>query len=309
MKKKKLLGITLLLITALVWGIAFVAQSTGMEKITPFVFSAVRMILGGISLLPVIISLDLFKYKHYSNDEKITYKRKTKNSLIYGAILGVVFCIACNFQQFALVYSEPGKVAFITAIYMLFVPIICLFLRKKVPILTWICIGLGIIGLFLLCIDINNFGGINNGDILALCCAFFYAVHIILIEKFAPNADGIKLSCVQFFVGGLITVVPALIFEEFIWENILLAIGPILYAGFCSCGIAYTFQIIGQKYIESSFATLIMSMESVFAVLASAVILGSVLSVQETIGCIVMFIAIIIPQIWEIYKHQKSKSK
>ncbi|MBQ7353487.1 MAG: DMT family transporter [Clostridia bacterium] len=307
MKKKKLLGVTLLLIAALVWGIAFVAQSAGMEKITPFVFSAVRMILGGISLLPVIISLDLFKYKHYNKDEKVTYKRKTKNSLIYGAILGVVFCIACNLQQFALVYSEPGKVAFITAIYMLFVPIICLFLRKKVPVLTWICIGLGIIGLFLLCIDINNLGGINKGDALALCCAFFYGIHIVLVERFSENTDGIKLSCMQFFVGGLITVAPALIFEQFIWENILLAIGPVLYAGFCSCGIAYTFQILGQKYIESSFATLIMSMESVFAVLASAIILGSTLSFQEAIGCVIMFIAIIIPQIFEIYKNQKAK--
>ena len=180
MKTKRLLGITLLLITALMWGMGFVAQSAGMDKITPFVFSAIRMILGGISLLPVIISLDLFKYKRYTSEEKIEYKRKTKNSISYGLILGVVFFIACNLQQVALVYSEPGKVAFITAIYMLFVPIICLFLKKRVPILTWICIGLGILGLFLLCIDVNNFGGVNKGDMLALGCAFFYGIHIVM---------------------------------------------------------------------------------------------------------------------------------
>ena len=309
MKTKKLLGITLLLITAFAWGMGFVAQSAGMDKITPFVFSSIRMILGGISLLPVIISLDLFKYRRYTREEKTTYKKKTKNSFIYGLILGVVFFIACNLQQVALVYSEPGKVAFITAIYMLFVPIICLFLRKKVPILTWLCIGLGILGLFLLCIDVNNFGGVNKGDALALCCAFFYAIHIVLVERFSDKTDGIKLSCMQFFVGGLISFVPALIFEEFVWANIVSAAGPILYAGLGSCGIAYTFQILGQKYIESSFATIIMSMESVFAVLASAIILGSMLSVQEAFGCAIMFIAIIIPQIFEIYKHNKSKSK
>ena len=307
MKSKKLLGIILLLITAFAWGLGFVAQSAGMDKIPPFVFSSIRMILGGISLLPVIISLDLFKYRRYSIEEKANYKKKTKNSLLYGAILGVVFFIACNLQQFALVYSEPGKVAFITAIYMLFVPIICLFLKKRVPLLTWICIFTGIIGLFLLCIDVNNFSGINKGDALALLCAFFYGIHIVLVEKFSDKTDGIKLSCVQFFVGGFITLVPAFIFEQFIWENIVNAAVPILYAGLCSCGIAYTFQILGQKYIESSFATLIMSMESVFAVLASAIILGSMLSVQEAIGCIIMFIAIIIPQIFEIVNMKRVK--
>ena len=309
MKTKRLLGVTLLLITALMWGMGFVAQSAGMDKITPFVFSAIRMILGGISLLPVIISLDLFKYKRYTNEEKIEYKRKTKNSISYGLILGVVFFIACNLQQVALVYSEPGKVAFITAIYMLFVPIICLFLKKRVPILTWICIGLGILGLFLLCIDVNNFGGVNKGDMLALGCAFFYGIHIVMVEGFSEKTDGIKLSCMQFFVGGIISLVPALIFEGFVWENILSCAGPILYAALGSCGIAYTFQILGQKYVESSFATILMSMESVFAVLASAIILGSMLSVQEAFGCVIMFVAIIIPQLAEIYKHNKSKSK
>lgn len=307
MKKTRFIGIILLLITAFIWGVAFVAQSVGMEKITPLVFSSARMIIGGCSLIPVIISLDMYKYKGLNSEKRSEYKKRTRSSLFYGLILGIVFCVACNFQQYAFVYSQPGKVAFITAIYMLFVPLLCIFMGKRVALLNWICIFLGLIGLFLLCIDINNFSAINIGDVLALCGAFFYAIHIILIEKFAPLADGIKLSCVQFFTGGIITLVPALIFEQFIWENILSAIGPILYAGLCSCGIAYTFQILGQKYVESSFATLIMSMESVFAVLSSAIILGSVLSVQETLGCIIMFIAIIIPQIWEIYKHRKSK--
>ena len=182
-----------------------------------------------------------------------------------------------------------------------------MFLRKRVPILTWLCIGLGIVGLFLLCIDVNNFGGINKGDVLALGCAFFYGIHIVMVDGFSEKADGIKLSCMQFFVGGIISLVPALIFESFVWENIISCAGPVLYAALGSCGIAYTFQILGQRYVESSFATILMSMESVFAVLASAIILGSVLTVQEAIGCIVMFTAIIIPQIFEIYKSKRGR--
>ena len=300
MKGKRLIGVVLLLITALVWGIAFVFQSASMDTITPLVFSSTRMILGGISLLPISIVLDIIKKRKLTGHERVQYKAKSKGSLICGIWLGVVFCIACNLQQYALVYSEPGKVAFITAIYMLVVPIICLFLKKRVPVLTWLCIALGIVGLFLLCINVNNFSGINMGDLFALACAFFYGIHIVMVEKFSPWTDGIKLSLVQFFVGGLITLIPAFIFEQFVWDSIINSIGPILYAGIGSCGVAYTFQILGQKYIDSSLATLIMSMESVFAVLASAIILNSVLSVQETIGCVIMFIAIIIPQIKEI---------
>ena len=300
MKKTQLKGAGLLLLTALIWGVAFVAQTVGMESIGAFSFSAIRMLLGALALLPVILIRDRVSAKSLSDVQIAERRCRDRKTLVSGAILGVVFCVASNFQQYSLLYSAPGKVAFITAIYIFFVPLLGLILRKKVPLLTWICIAMGAVGLYFLCIDKGGFGAINVGDLLALVCAVVFAVHILLIEKYTASCDGLKLSCVQFAVGGVISLVLMLIFDEITWSAIWAAAVPLLYAGVMSCGVAYTLQIIGQKYIESAMASLIMCMESVFAVLASALLLSDVMSVRETVGCAVMFVAIILPNVYEI---------
>ena len=305
MERKQFKGAVLLLITALIWGVAFVAQTVGMESVGVFTFSGVRMLLGAVALLPVILIRDRITARNMTA-EQITERRKNdKKTVQYGIILGVVFCVASNFQQYSLLYSAPGKVAFITAIYIFFVPLFGLFLKKRIPILTWICIALGLVGLYFLCMDGADFGAINFGDVLALICAIVFAVHILLIERFAPNADGLKLSCVQFLVGGAIGCVLMFIFEEPSWGAIFEAAIPLLYAGVMSCGIAYTLQIIGQKYTESAMASLIMCMESFFAVVASAILLSEVMSTRETIGCVIMFVAIALPNVYAMMQTRK----
>lgn len=293
--KTQLKGVLLLLITAFIWGTSFVAQSIGMEKIEAFTFNGIRTVMGGVFLLPVIVIRELISKR---NDNKTTRKNIfTKKALKYGIILGCIFCVASNFQQYAFYYSTAGKIAFITALYMFFVPIIGLFIKKRVPLLTWICVVCGFVGLYFLCITPDQIGSINRGDFLALICAFFYAIHILCVEKFAREVDGTLLSCLQFFVGGGISLVLMFIFETPVMSDILAAGKPLLYSGIMSCGIAYTLQIIGQKYTEATIASLLMCMESVFAVLSAAVILHEYLTGREVVGCIIMFVAIILSQI------------
>ena len=303
--KKRTLGIFLLLLTAFIWGLAFIAQRTGAESIDPFTFSTTRMLLGGFALFPILIIIDIKRLKGTNHKEKAKPKKAVQKTIISGVILGIVFCIACNFQQFALEYSSAGKVAFITAFYILLVPIFSLVLKHKVPAISWLGSGLGLVGLFLLCVNVSDLTSFNLGDLLALFGALLFAIHILLVEKYASEVDGLKLSCIQLLVGGIISLPLMFIFESPSWVAISSAIVPILYAGICSCGIAYTLQIIGQRYVEPSLATLVMSMESVFAVVLASIILKEAMSVSETIGCVVMLIAIVTPQIWEIAKSKK----
>ncbi len=307
MNGKQLKGVLILLITAFIWGGAFVAQTVGLESVGVFTFSSVRTLLGALVLLPVILVRDRITGAKMTLEERSERWKNDKKTIKNGIILGLVFCVACNFQQYALLYSSPGKVAFITAIYIFFVPLLGLFIRKRVPLLTWICVALGAVGLYLLCVNPAELGSINFGDVLALICAFAFAVHILLIERFAQNADGLKLSCVQFAVCGVIGFVLMFIFEEPSVSAILDAAVPILYAGVMSCGVAYTLQIIGQKYTESAMASLVMCMESVFAVLASAILLSERMSARETVGCIVMFVAIALPNFIGVIQSKKNK--
>ena len=307
MNGKQLKGVLILLITAFIWGGAFVAQTVGLESVGVFTFSSVRTLLGALVLLPVILVRDRITGVKMTLEERSERWENDKKTIKNGIILGLVFCVACNFQQYALLYSSPGKVAFITAIYIFFVPLLGLFIRKRVPLLTWICVALGAVGLYFLCVNPAELGSINFGDVLALICAFAFAVHILLIERFAQNADGLKLSCVQFAVCGVIGFVLMFIFEEPSVSAILDAAVPILYAGVMSCGVAYTLQIIGQKYTESAMASLVMCMESVFAVLASAILLSERRSARETVGCLVMFVAIAGPNFIGVIQSKKNK--
>lgn len=299
-KKTQARGVIMLLITAFIWGVAFVSQSVGMEKVEAFTFNGIRTLMGGIALLIFVLVRDKINEKAMGSEQLRQRKKTDRKTIICGTGLGFIFCVASNLQQFAFEDSTSGKIAFITAMYMFFVPLFGLFLRKHVSRTTWICVLLGFVGLYFLCIDVKGIGSINKGDVLAFGCAIVFAVHILLVERFAPDVDGIKLSCVQFMVSGIISCIFMFVFETPKLAAIGSAAVPLLYSGLLSCCVAYTFQIIGQKYTEATIASLLMSMESVFAVLAAAVILHEILSVREVVGCVIMFAAIIISQFAEM---------
>ena len=297
----------MLFITAFIWGSSFVAQSLGMESVEAFTFNGIRTLFGAATLLPFIIIKDIVKIKKYGKPERTKLKAETKKILIGGSIMGIALCVASNLQQYAFTYPDhsPGKIAFITAFYMFFVPIIGLLFRKKVPVITWICVFLGTLGLYFLCVHGEGFGGITKSDIFSFLCSVCYAVHILLIEKFASDSDAVKLSFTQFTVSGIITCVIMFIVETPTIPAINESMLPLLYSGVMSCGLAYTFQIVGQKYTESTIASIIMCLESVFGVLCSAVLLHKILTPNEIIGCVIMFTAIIISQFSDKIKFRK----
>lgn len=290
-------GVIMLLLTAFIWGSSFVAQSKGMELIEAFTFNGIRTLLGALVLLPVVLIADRIRTRKMTPEQKTEKKQSDKKAVRGGILIGVVLCIASNLQQFAFNYSTSGKIAFITAFYMLFVPLFGFFLGKRISPVVWGCVLLGCAGLYLLCITPGDRGEVNKGDILTLACAVMYAVHILLVEKIAPSVDGIKLSFVQYAVSGIISVILMFIFENPVMSEIKECAFPIAYAGIFSIAAAYTLQIIGQKYTESTVASLLLCMESVFGVLCGAVILHERLTGREITGCVIMFAAIIIAQV------------
>ena len=293
MKKSNITSPLLLLLTATIWGIAFVAQSEGMDYVSPFTFNAVRSIIGGLVLIPVV-----FLFNKPENNEENNYgcvAQNKKTLWIGGIVCGTVLFVASNFQQFGLMETSPGKSGFLTALYIVFVPIAGLFMKKKCSKLIWVSVALSLCGLYFLCI--NESFSITKGDLLTIVCAIFFTLHILVIDYFSPMVDGVKMSCIQFFVCGILSAVFMFIFEDVVIANILKAWLPILYAGVMSCGVAYTLQIIGQKNTPPTLASLILSLESCIAVLAGFVIQGDKLSVKELVGCAIMFTAIIIAQL------------
>ncbi len=294
MRKTTPKGIFLLLITAVIWGSSFVSQSIGIKSVDAFTFMAVRTILGTLVLLPVVL---------FMNSGFRSFDKKTVRS---GVILGVVFAVAQNLQQFAFYYSTSGKIAFLTALYMFFVPLLGLFLKKKILPLTWVSIFIALIGLFLLCANPDDFTSINKGDVFAITCAVAYAVQIILIDKYTgENVNGINLSFMEFLTAAVLTTIMMFIFEKPEIEGILTAAPALLYSGIMSCGIAYTLQVAGQKYASPVVASLLMCLESVFAAIAGWLILHETLTNKEAAGCIIMFAAIIISQVSESLNVQK----
>ena len=296
--KNNLKGSILLLLTALVWGASFVAQSVGSDKVQAFTYNGVRTIIGALVLFPFVLVKNVKDNKLKPIQEKKPLF--TKYEIIAGIVLGIIFCFASNFQQVAFYHSGAGKIAFITALYMFFVPIIGLVLGKRVSFIVWISVVIAFIGLYFLCINPNDVGAINLGDVFAFICSIFFAFHILAIDKFNKNIDGVKLSFMQFFVSGTISIIIAFIFETPNVNSLVDAYLPILYSGVMSCGVAYTLQIIGQKYTESTLASIIMSLESVFAVITAWIIIGEGLQVREIIGCAIMFFAIILAQLSDL---------
>lgn len=296
MKQSELKGNLILLLTALIWGCAFVAQSVSMEYIGPFTFQCIRSLMGAAVLVPVFLFLDHSK-KQKGSYTKPTSKRK-KTQIIAGIICGVIMTVAGNLQQIGIQFTTAGKAGFITAIYILIVPILGLFMKKKVSNKLWGCVVLALIGLYLLSVT-DGFSAINKGDVYVFLCAIAFAFHIIAVDYFADKVDGVRLSSMQFFICGILSGVLMFLFETPNIHNILSAALPILYAGILSCGVAYTLQIIGQKHTNPTMASMIMSLESVFAVLGGMLMLHEIPTVREAFGCILMFIAIIIPQLPE----------
>ncbi|WP_206457863.1 DMT family transporter [Anaerovorax sp. IOR16] len=300
--QKKVRGEFMLIITALIWGSAFVAQRAGMEYIGPFTLNGIRCLIGSLSLLPVIIIMDHQKKKIQSNtnqNEIETMKiklRDEKKSLIMGGLsCGIIFFISSSLQQFGMIYTTAGKAGFITALYIVIVPVLGIFLKQKIRPILWLCILLATAGLYLLCIQ-EGFS-INKGDFLILICAFGFSIHILIIDYFSPKTDSVKLSCLQFLVCGILSMPCMIIFETINWTDIINCWLPILYAGIMSCGVAYTLQVIAQKYTEPTLTSLILSLESVFAVIAGIIILKEQISIRESFGCIIMFTAILLAQI------------
>lgn len=295
MRKTTPKGIILLLMTALIWGSSFVAQSVGIRSVDAFTFMAVRTTLGTLVLLPVVL--------FFGGGIRSLFEKQTLKA---GLILGAVFAVAQNLQQFAFYYSTSGKIAFLTAFYIFFVPLLGLILGKKISLVTWIAIVMALIGMFLLCVNPADFTSINRGDILAISCGAVYAVQIMLIDKFTgENINGIKLSFLEFFVAAVLTAIMMLIFEHPTVEGILEAAPALLYSGVMSCGIAYTLQVIGQKHASPVVASLLMCLESVFAAIAGWVLLHETLSGREIAGCAVMFAAIVVSQVFESLSMQK----
>lgn len=291
MNNKNIKGNVILMITALIWGSAFVAQSVGMEHVGPFTFITARYIIGGIFLIPCMIFLNKINKSNVKKYEK----SDRKNVIVGGILCGIALFVASSFQQIGIEYTTVGKSGFITALYIIIVPILGMFFKKKVQGRVWISVVIALIGLYLLCI--NESFKISNGDLLILMCAFCFSIHILIIDKYSPIVDGVKMSCIQFFVAGILGVIPMYTFENPNIYNLLQAYSPILYAGVMSSGVAYTLQIIGQKYTSPVMATLIMSLESVFAALSGWIILGEVFSIKEFCGCVLVFVAIIFAQL------------
>ena len=316
----------LLLLTATIWGVAFVAQSVGMEYVGPLTFSCVRSLLGGIVLIPCIWFLgrherashpgrEISQYEAgKSQGERAVQKEKGKRDkgadrelLAGGMICGLLLCLASNFQQFGIAHTSVGKAGFITALYIVIVPILGLLFHKKCRPLIWLGVCLAVAGLYFLCMaggDAQAAAGqifpgipIGKGDFLVFICALLFSGHILAIDYFTERVDGVKMSFIQFWVCGIVSGIGMFLAEEPHFPAILMAWKELLYAGVMSCGVAYTLQIVGQKGMDPTVASLILSLESVISALAGLFILGQKLSGAEILGCILMFAAIVLAQL------------
>lgn len=289
--KKQFRGSICLLLATLIWGSTFVAQSVGMDHIGPFTFQAVRCVLAVIGLLPVIAIADRRK-----NDGKTFFSRWADKKLWKAGILcGIPLFLACNLQQLGLVDTDAGKSAFLTAMYIVIVPVFGIFLKKKPSKMIPVSVLLAVAGLYCLsCVGVTS---ISTGDLLLLGCAFMFAVQIIFVDIFAVSVDALRLNTIQALVCAVLSGIVMVFTETPTWRTITACWLPLAYAGFLSMGAAYSLQIIGQQHLQPSAASLIMSLESVFAVLCGCLILNETLTKWEILGCVLVFAAVILSQI------------
>lgn len=295
----------LLFLTAVIWGVAFVAQSAGMEYVGPFTYNGARCILGGLVLIPCVALLDRMQQTSQDKNstvrqDSITREKKVnpwsdRELLLGGICCGIILFAASNFQQFGIQYTSVGKAGFITAMYILLVPVMGLFIHKKVGLKVWIGVAFAVCGLYLLCM--TNGLKLEKGDTMVLICAFIFSLHILVIDYYSPKVDGVRMSCIQFWVCGILSLVCALLFENPSFGSIVTAWQPVCYGGIMSCGVAYTLQIVGQKDMNPTVASLILSLESVVSVVAGFLILHQTMSRRELLGCCMMVIAIVLAQL------------
>lgn len=310
METKKIRNTVFLLITALIWGTAFVAQSEGGKEIGPFSFNGIRSMIGGIVLIPVIIFMD----KTGRSGRKPITKEDKKRLMTAGILSGGILFFGSSLQQLGLYLgTTAGKAGFLTACYILIVPILGIFLKKKCGINVWCGVVLTVVGLYLLCMtgDIS----LKQCDAVTLSCALVFAIHILVVDYYSPLVDGVRMSCIQFFTCGILcSIVMFMIEIKHSFDGIsklasdLMSFDawlPILYAGILSCGVGYTLQIIGQEGLNPTIASLLMSLESVFSVIAGWIILNQSLTPKEIVGCVIIFIAIVMAQLPVNKKYHK----
>ena len=288
----------LLLMTAIIWGSAFIAQSKGADVIGPFTFNTVRYALAVVALLPVIYIFSRKRNSENTVDQDIPKANGTKTLIIGGIATGIALFTASSLQQYAMAFTTAAKAGFITTLYVILVPIVGIFLKKKIRPIIWFCALLAVIGLYLLSIKPGTFS-ISRGDFFVLLCALAFTGHILIIDYFSPKTDGVKLSCIQFAVVSIASFVAMMMTETFVLSEVLDAIIPLLYTGVLSSSVGYTCQIIAQKKADPVISSLILSLESVFAAIFGALILHESMSGREITGCAIMFVAIIIAKLPE----------
>lgn len=308
MQKNSIKNTAMLFLAALIWGFAFVAQSAGMDYVGPFTFNAVRCVIGAMVLVPVAlwwkpereaesnVEQERCSTTVEEKSAKTSWFQRNKTLLIGGISCGLFLGVATNLQQIGILSTSVGKAGFLTALYIVLVPIVGLFFKKKCGFTVWIGVACSLIGLYLLCMTEGSFT-LATGDLFLLGCAVVFTGHILVIDYFAPKVNGVWMSCIQFLVAGIISAIPMLFTETPTWDAIWAAKLPILYAGVMSCGVAYTLQILGQKNYNPTVAVLILSLESCFSVLGGFLILQETLSARELFGCGLMFAAIILAQL------------
>lgn len=279
----------LLFLAAFIWGIAFVAQSVGMDYMGPLSFNGARFLMGSLTLLPLVV------IRRKTNAGKKLPRADIKATVTGGVCCGLVLCAAALMQQYGILYTTVGKAGFITTLYIILVPFFGIFLRKKIPGKVWFGAAVAAVGMYLLCMSEKLVLG--RGDALVFICAILFSVHILVIDYFSPKADGVELSCIQFLTAGIVGSIGAAIFEQPHLQSFIDGIIPLAYAGILSSGVAYTLQVIGQKDMDPTVASLILSMESVVSMLAGWIILGQVLSPKELLGCTLVFAAVILVQL------------
>ena len=292
------------LLAALIWGTAFVAQSVSADHIEPFTFNAARSAIAFVTLLLVCAAFSAVR-KRRGGEEEAAPKGSRKDLILGGLCCGVLLTIASNLQQAGLSDTSAGKAGFITALYVVLVPVFGIFFRRRASLQVWISVAIAVLGLYLLCIT-GSFT-IAASDLYVLLCALVFALHILCVDHFAGRVDGVKLSCAQFLVMAVLSGAGALLFETPDPAELMACLWPLLYVGVFSSGVAYTLQILAQKDSDPTVVSILLSLESVFSVLAGAVILGDRLSPREYAGCVLMFAAVLLAQI-PIGKKAKSKA-
>ncbi len=307
MDRTKMGSNLLLALAAFIWGVAFVAQSVGMEYVEPFTFNGCRFLMGGAVLLPLIWAMgqkgrkgqegvkDQEGDRTQADQAAKGQKKRQRMGILGGILCGFVLFVASSFQQFGVAETTVGKAGFITALYIVIVPLLGIFLKKKIPWSVWISVALATAGMYLLCMTEGL--KISRGDVYVFLCAICFSFHILVIDYVSPKADGVVISCAQFFTAGILSVMAAMVFETPKMSSILAAWAPVVYAGVMSCGVGYTLQVVAQKNTDPVLASLILSLESAFSLLAGWVILGQKLSPKELSGCVLVFAAIILAQI------------